>query len=181
MEKSPNLTLAISVTNLQSQDKAMPVWFVICQSWLNPNHLWKAWCTQGQPEMCQLKPRHNLRDLMRPAIFQLLLTLPQLFRTASLTLFFLIRRDFYQPPPVSNRYRLWNFRRQSVWEPQYQLCSSHPAPLQTRGRFLKRWEKLHKERIWDWLNTNWQWKYFHTLFNLFFMLPPFSLLVYFSY
>lgn len=32
MEKSPNLTLAISVTNLQSQDKAMPVWFVICQS-----------------------------------------------------------------------------------------------------------------------------------------------------
>lgn len=53
---------------------------------------------------------------------------------------------FYQAPAVSNRYRLWNFRRQSVWEPQYQLCSSRPAPLQTRGRFLKRREKLHKDR-----------------------------------
>lgn len=74
--------------------------------------------------------------------------------------FFSNQVRFYQAPAVSNRYRLWNFRRQSVWEPQYQLCSSRPAPLQTRGRFLKRREKLHKEHIGGRFNTNWQWKCF---------------------
>lgn len=58
----------ISVWNLQSADKAMPVWFVIRQDSSQPTHLWRAWCARGQPEMCQLKPWHNLRDPMRPAI-----------------------------------------------------------------------------------------------------------------
>lgn len=58
-----------------------------------------------------------------------------------------------------------------MWEPQYQLCSSHPAPLQTRGRFLKRREKLHKERSGGQFDTNRQWKYF-------ILLPSYTLLVF---
>lgn len=80
---------------------------------------------------------------------------------------------FYQAPAVSNHYRLWNFRRRSVWEPQYQLCSSRPAPLQTRGRFLKRREKLHKEHIGGRFNTNWQWKYFKQCSTSFLWFLPF--------
>lgn len=87
---------------------------------------------------------------------------------------------FYQAFPVGNHYLLWNFRRQSVWEPQYQLRSSRPAPLQTRRRFLKRREKLHKEHIWDRFNTDFQWKHFHTLFNLISRLL-FHVLVYFKH
>lgn len=61
--------------------------------------LWKVWCTQGRPVMCKLKPRHNLRDLMRPAI-------PSSCCSARLNYvslpllqsFFLIRWDFIRPP-----------------------------------------------------------------------------------
>lgn len=135
---------------------------VVCNAsvFTQPTHLWRAWCTRGQPEMCQLKPRHNLKDRMGPAISP---TFTRLASTLSHCLslsFFSNQVRFYQAPAVSNRYRLWNFRRQSVWEPQYQLCSSRPAPLQTRGRFLKRREKLHKEHIGGRFNTNWQWKCF---------------------
>lgn len=166
---------------MQSEDKTMPVWFVIRQVLTQPTHLWRAWCTRGQPEMCQLKPRHNLRDLMRPTISSSFYSPCLNSFSLPLSLFFSNQVRFYQAPSVSNRYRLWNFRRQSVWEPQYQLCSSRPAPLQTRGRFLKRREKLHKEHIGGRFNTNWQWKYFHTPFNLFSLFPPFSVLVFFVY
>lgn len=64
-----------------------------------PTHLWRAWCTRGQPEMCQLKPRHNLRDLMGPAISASFHS-PCLnsFSLPLLLSFFLIRWDFIRPP-----------------------------------------------------------------------------------
>lgn len=64
-----------------------------------PTHLWRAWCTQGQPAMCQLKPRHNLRDLMKPAISSSFYS--PCLNSFSLPLslyFFLIRWDFIRPP-----------------------------------------------------------------------------------
>lgn len=64
-----------------------------------PTHLWRAWCTQGQPEMCQLKPRHNLRDPMRPAIASTFYS--SCLNSFSLPLslsFFPIRWDFIGPP-----------------------------------------------------------------------------------
>lgn len=124
-----------------------------------PTHLWRAWCTRGS-QRCV-----NWNLDRTSAIWSGVLSLLVFTRLASTlshclsyTLFSNQVR-FYQAPSVSNHYRLWNFRRQSVWEPQYQLCSSRPAPLQKRGRFLKGREKLHKEHIRGQFNTNWQWKY----------------------
>lgn len=157
------------------------MWFVIRQCWLNP-------LICGERGACRASQRcvnWNLDTTSETRWGPLsLLVFTRLASALSHRLshsFFSNQVRFYQGPSVSNRYRLWNFRRQSVWEPQYQLCSSHPAPLQTRGRFLKRREKLHKEHIGGRFNTNRQWKYFHTLLNLSSLFPPFSALVFFVY
>lgn len=148
------------------------MWFVICQSWLNP-----LICGErGALRASQRCVNWNLDTTSETRWGPLsLLLFTRLASTLSPCLFhslFSNQVRFYQALSVSNRYWLWNFRRQSVWEPQYQLCSSHPAPLQTRGWFLKRWEMLHKEHIGGRFNTNWQWKYFHIPFNLSSLLPP---------
>lgn len=131
----------------------------------------------GPTATCQLKPLHNLRGLVKSAIFSSFCSLRRSSFSPLLSLFFFSNQvRFYRASSVSNHYQLWNFRRQSVWEPQYQLRSSRPASLQTRGRFLKRWEKLHKEHIWDRFKTNCQWKYFHTLLNLLFLFLSFLFL-----
>ena len=123
------------------------MWFVIRQSWHNPLICW----VRGAFGASQRYVNWNLDSTsetrwgpLSPRVF------PRLASTLSHCLsHFLFSNQvrLYQGPSVSNRYRLWNFRRRSVWEPQYRLCSSRPEPLQTRGRFLKRREKLHKGHI----------------------------------
>ena len=74
---------------------------VVCNAsvFTQPTHLWRAWCTRGQPEMCQLKPRHNLKDRMGPAISPSFYTPCLNSLSLPLTLFFfLIRWDFIRPP-----------------------------------------------------------------------------------
>lgn len=159
--KSCNHTWRISVSNLQSEDKAMPVWFVMRHSCLNPLICGERGAL-GASQRCVNWNLDTTSEIWWGPLSLLALTrlASALSHCLSHSFFFSNQVRFYQAPSVSNRYRLWNFRRRSVWEPQYQLCSSRPAPLQTRGRFLKRREKLHKERIGGRFNTNWQWKYF---------------------
>lgn len=66
---------------------------------IQPTNLWRAWCTRGQLVMRQLKPRHNLRDLMRPAISSSFYSAClNSFSLPLLQSFFLIRWDFIRPP-----------------------------------------------------------------------------------
>lgn len=154
------ITLEESVSNLQSRDKAMPVWFAMRQSWLNPLICGERGAL-GASQRCVNWNLDTTSEIWWGPLSLLVFTrlASTLSHCFSYSLFSNQVR-FYQAPSVSIRYWLWNFRRRSVWEPQYQLCSSRPAPLQMRGRFLKRWEKLHKEHIGGRYNTNWQWKYF---------------------
>lgn len=138
----------------------MPVWFVKRQFWLNPLICGERGAL-GASRRCVNWNLDTTSEIwwgpLSPLVFTRLASAPSRCLSCSL---FSNQVRFYRPPPVSNRYRLWNFTRQNVWEPQYQLSSSRPAPLQTRGRFLKRREKLHKEHIGGRFNTNWQWKHF---------------------
>lgn len=81
----------------------------VCRAWVlsQPTHLWRAWCNWGELGRHQLKPRHNLRDLMRLAICSRFhSTCLDSFSTPLRQVlffflsfpFFLIRWDFIRPP-----------------------------------------------------------------------------------
>lgn len=83
-------------------------WTVVCRASVlsQPTHLWRAWCNRGELGRHQLKPRHNLRDLMRLAICSRFHSacldsfstpLRQVLFFLSFP-FFLIRWDFIGPP-----------------------------------------------------------------------------------
>jgi len=61
-----------------------------------PTHLWRAWCKLGQSDMCQLKPRLNLRDLVKSAISSSLTHFASTLFTASRALLFSNQVRFYR-------------------------------------------------------------------------------------
>lgn len=75
--------------------------------------------------MRQMKPRHNLRDLMRPTISSSFCSACLCFVSLPFLseVFFSFPNQvrFYQTSPVRNHYWLWNFRTNSG----YKACGNH--------------------------------------------------------
>lgn len=160
------------MSNLQSRQ-----WSNVCVVWAlsvltQPTHLWRAWRTLGQPEVCQLKPIANLRGLVKPAIFSSSYSpCRSSFSLVFSLLFFSNQVRFYQASSVSNHYQLWNFRQHRACGNHCISCAHLAQHLYRRAGGFWKGEKSFTKGVSE--TTNCQWKYFHTLLNLFFLFLSF--------
>ena len=109
--KDKSFKQPFSISNLQSKDKVMSVWFAICQSWLKAlacGDRGAHWASQSCVNWNLDTTSELWWSLLPPPVLTNLASAPSRCLSCSV-LSNQVR--FYQASSVSNHYRLWNFRR----------------------------------------------------------------------